>query len=509
MDRPPSQPRADARPGTTPDQGAGLATMLVLRVVTGAYEGSEFPLLSNREVVVGRSRDVDLALVGDDRVSRRHALIAVRGEAVVVKDLGSTNGTLVNGVRVTEVRVVDGDRIEVGGTAMRIVAAPRRVPSEDRARRKMEEIAELRTTRQRSLMRGALEEVPLAELLQLLAPSRRSGVVHLERDEMTGRVHVRNGQVRHAALADDWATPPLEALFELLAWRSGWFEVSPDDGEIFAEEITLPLETLLMESMTRLATGFEVDEHTEPTVELEIGARDAPTAPPAVAHRGAERALSPRAPKAEDLALAAIAWRRTMSEPVDRASAFEAATALNGYSDADWATLRAVAPTTLTWSDALVAGFGAVHGDASRCAALFDDGRAPVGDDELSAWRDLVESWLAGILPGEGGEAFFRESWVAGLVHLSRGVRNVYLLSWMARLQQLFRGRCLEVFEVARALEVSEAFDRITDTAVALACEAHEAGIMESVSKVGINESLLRKIQGQAARQLIDAERRS
>ena len=40
------------------------------------------------------------------------------------------------------------------------------------------------------------------------------------------------------------------------------------------------------------------------------------------------------------------------------------------------------------------------------------------------------------------------------------------------------------------------------------ACEAREAGIMESVSKIGINESLLRKIQGQAVRQLIDHERK-
>ncbi len=503
MDRPPSEPRAEARGDPTAGQGETAAPALALRVLTGTYEGSEYPLSAGREIVVGRSRDVDLVLLGDDRVSRRHARIAARGGAVVVQDLGSTNGTFVNGQRITEVEISGADRVEVGGTAMHIVTTSRRPSTEQGARRNMEQLAELRVTRARSIMHGVLEEVSLAELLQLLCPSRRTGVIRVERGGMAGRVHLRDGQVRHAAIDGDWATAPLEALFELLGWSSGSFDVASDDGEIFAEEITLPLEALLMEAMTRLGVPMD-DEATEPTVEVTISG-EAPTSPPPLP---CGRPLAPRPARAEDLALTPIPWRMAMSGPVDRASAFEAAAALNGHSDEDWATLRAVAATTLTWADRLVEGFGAVHGDPCRCAVLFDEGREPVGDDELRAWRDLVESWLAGILPGDGGEAFFRESWVAGLVHLSRGVRNVYLLSWMARLQQLFRARCFATFEVDRALAVSEAFDRVTDTAVALACEAHEAGIMESVSKVGINESLLRKIQGQAVRRLIDAERR-
>jgi hypothetical protein len=122
------------------------------------------------------------------------------------------------------------------------------------------------------------------------------------------------------------------------------------------------------------------------------------------------------------------------------------------------------------------------------------------------AWRNLVESWLAGILPGKRSQELWRESWVAGLIHLSRGVRNVHLMSWMARLQHLFRGKCLEVFETERALEVSSAFDRITNTAVAIACEARETGLRQGISQV-VQPHLFRDIETETVEKLLAASR--
>jgi Protein of unknown function (DUF3662)/FHA domain len=66
--------------------------------------------------VIGRSRDCDVVLA-DDNVSRRHAEIRPRGGAWVLTDLGSTNGSSVNGVRVDRPRVLSaGDVIELGST---------------------------------------------------------------------------------------------------------------------------------------------------------------------------------------------------------------------------------------------------------------------------------------------------------------------------------------------------------------------------------------------------------
>src|SRR5580765_4044617 len=51
---------------------------------------------------------------GDDRMSSRHAQIAVAGRRATVTDLDSKNGTFVNGTRVTERELVDGDVLEIG-----------------------------------------------------------------------------------------------------------------------------------------------------------------------------------------------------------------------------------------------------------------------------------------------------------------------------------------------------------------------------------------------------------
>jgi sigma-B regulation protein RsbU (phosphoserine phosphatase) len=70
--------------------------------------------LSGSRLVIGRSEDSDVFLP-DSRLSRRHAEIEQRGEGCFVIDLGSTNGTFLNGVRVQgESRLHNGDTITVG-----------------------------------------------------------------------------------------------------------------------------------------------------------------------------------------------------------------------------------------------------------------------------------------------------------------------------------------------------------------------------------------------------------
>jgi len=65
--------------------------------------------------VLGRSRECELR-VADPNVSRRHAEIRQEDDAYWIFDLGSMNGTLVNGKRVDRERLDDGDRITLGST---------------------------------------------------------------------------------------------------------------------------------------------------------------------------------------------------------------------------------------------------------------------------------------------------------------------------------------------------------------------------------------------------------
>jgi len=81
--------------------------------------GDEFEL-DSAAVTVGCGAKNDVALEGDEFASARHVRFEPRRDGVYVHDLGSTNGTYVNGVRLTrEQRLVPGDLIRVGETDLR------------------------------------------------------------------------------------------------------------------------------------------------------------------------------------------------------------------------------------------------------------------------------------------------------------------------------------------------------------------------------------------------------
>jgi hypothetical protein len=83
-------------------------------VVTLTLDGRAHPVTATG-VVIGRSRECDLR-VADGNASRRHAEVTRDGEAYIIVDLGSTNGTELNGRRITRETLSDGDRITIGAT---------------------------------------------------------------------------------------------------------------------------------------------------------------------------------------------------------------------------------------------------------------------------------------------------------------------------------------------------------------------------------------------------------
>ena len=85
-----------------------------------AHEPRAVMLLQPRQdaITIGRDARNDVVL-DDPRVSQRHALLRKVGEAFRIEDLGSTNGTYVNGERVNQFYLNDGDQIQVGGQVLR------------------------------------------------------------------------------------------------------------------------------------------------------------------------------------------------------------------------------------------------------------------------------------------------------------------------------------------------------------------------------------------------------
>jgi ABC-2 type transport system ATP-binding protein len=98
-----------------------IPTLPVLVFVAGQQAGTELPV--GAQIVVGRDPGVaDVVLDQDTEVSRRHASFSLAGAGLTVQDLGSTNGTFVNGQRLGQdaVTLSTGDRVEIGDTVIEI-----------------------------------------------------------------------------------------------------------------------------------------------------------------------------------------------------------------------------------------------------------------------------------------------------------------------------------------------------------------------------------------------------
>ena len=238
-----------------------------LRFISGKYQGGEFPLRPNREIVIGRSSDLDMVLV-EDMVSRKHAKIVTDGKVVSIQDLGSTNGTFVNGEKVRNVQLKDGDRILVGTSIIKLVAgsgevrAPAASLSEIEARSKLQVTASRRVAPKS--MSGNIEEIPLPDLLQLLSTSRKSGVLVLRSEWGTGRLHLRKGQIYFANIDESFDVTPRKAMFRMLTWNQGLFELEPPDDRRVMEELQDSTEALLMEGMRQLDEFRELSPKLPP-----------------------------------------------------------------------------------------------------------------------------------------------------------------------------------------------------------------------------------------------------
>ncbi|MFI5909818.1 FhaA domain-containing protein [Dactylosporangium sp. NPDC051541] len=108
---------ADVRKGRTrreDEAGPGVGLLI--------DDGRRYTMQSG-ETIIGRGRQADLR-VRDEGVSRRHASLRYDGKNLALMDLGSTNGTLLNGRPVTEPTLVNrGDVITLGGVTLTVEAA--------------------------------------------------------------------------------------------------------------------------------------------------------------------------------------------------------------------------------------------------------------------------------------------------------------------------------------------------------------------------------------------------
>src|ERR1700722_18866855 len=241
-------PKAQTSSSTRPGRS------YVLRFISGKYQGGEFPIVPDKQIVVGRSSDLDMVLV-EDMVSRKHARIAMQQDQIWIEDLGSTNGTFVNGEKIKRARLKEGDRVLIGTSILKVIAGDATSPAardEAQVKQNLENVAAARRTSQARTMSGSIEEVPLPDLLQLFGTSKKSGVLFIRTDADVGRIFMRKGLVYFAVINDLDDVPAMKSLYRMLSWEKGLFDLDPPDERQFPAELDISVQEILMEGLRQL-----------------------------------------------------------------------------------------------------------------------------------------------------------------------------------------------------------------------------------------------------------------
>ncbi|MDZ4820154.1 MAG: FHA domain-containing protein [Planctomycetota bacterium] len=94
---------------------------VVLQITNGPYTGRKTHLLAGQVLQVGRTEWADFSVPSDARMHDVHFTVAFQSGSCILRDLGTPNGTLVNGQRVTEIALNHADQIQAGTTIFRLV----------------------------------------------------------------------------------------------------------------------------------------------------------------------------------------------------------------------------------------------------------------------------------------------------------------------------------------------------------------------------------------------------
>lgn len=235
---------------------AARPDVCVLEFVSGKYKGDEFALAGVKGTVAGRSSEADLVLA-DDTVSRRHAKFFPARGRTWVRDLGSRNGTVVNGERVDLHCLRAGDRIAIGSSLLRVsVREPSSIKRTTRAGERREA---------GGAMSGSLEDIPLVDVLQWLATSRKTGTVKVQGGESgrAGELRLREGSVFYAAIEGREEIHPEKALIRMLGWRRGKFALDSETASDSPVQIEQALEHMLMEAARQQDELARLEKDTE------------------------------------------------------------------------------------------------------------------------------------------------------------------------------------------------------------------------------------------------------
>ncbi len=222
-----------------------------------------FDLSITLRIGIGRHEANDLVL-RSRTVSNYHTEILKEGDQLVLRDLGSTNGTYVNGKTVKQGTVKVGDRIRVGNhiLTVHLKALENREEGFFRFRRNPDSfgpgtsgnIISARAGPEdplKTLQSTEPHDLSLPDLLKILSSNAHSLTVHIQRESEEARIFVQKDRIVHAEFDRSSGE---KALYRLFGWQRATYELKPlTAGLSVPRTIALPTDTLIVEG-TKHAT---------------------------------------------------------------------------------------------------------------------------------------------------------------------------------------------------------------------------------------------------------------
>jgi len=208
-----------------------VGTSFALKFISGKYQGGEFPVAEDHDLIVGRAAEFDMVLV-EDMVSRKHAKISTQDGHLCIEDLGSTNGTFVNGERIdAETSLQEGDRILIGTSILRVVSTTPNSAANPQSASKEQKKEPIRAASGDDIS-GLLDEVRIPDLLALLNSAKKTGVLEANAADQCGKIFVRDGNIFYATINDNEEMGPHKVLSRLVGWESGHYQFGPMDDDL-------------------------------------------------------------------------------------------------------------------------------------------------------------------------------------------------------------------------------------------------------------------------------------
>lgn len=210
------------------------------------------PLGGKPLLTIGRHHECDLVLPHKE-ISRRHAVVKVRGANIVFEDEGSSNGSYVNGQRVSHSLLRVGDTIAIGPYEVEVrsnddMSSSSDDKSDTRTNLELTSVSRLNPL---AAMTGKIQEVPLAEVLQGIEFNKKTGTLTVVSERQQGALVVSGGApvfARWGDLTDD------KAVLRMLTLIKGRFAFA---GEVQPGERTMrsSLTGLLLEASRLIDEG--------------------------------------------------------------------------------------------------------------------------------------------------------------------------------------------------------------------------------------------------------------